>query len=256
MIGSAMGGLYAALINRVAPSAHLSMSACALIAMAALFGAAARAPLTFIIFAFELTRDYDAVLPLMLAVAVAHAIALVFMRHSIMTEKLARRGLHVHQEYEVDVFRQVSVQSVMDRDPQMIPGRTTVMELAERISAHDPMLMPHQAWLLSDDHGHLAGIVTRGDLVRALERDEDGRMSAFDAGTRQLQVAYPDETLHDALHRMLLFHCGRLPVMSRDDPHTLVGYLGRAAVLEARLRRMREDTIRQPGWFGRAMERT
>jgi H+/Cl- antiporter ClcA len=256
MVGAAMGGLYAGAVNHLAPAAHLSMSACALIAMAALFGAAARAPLTFIIFAFELTRDYDAVLPLMLAVAVAHAVALAFMRHSIMTEKLARRGLHVHQEYEVDVFRQVSVQSVMDPQPHMIPGETHVVELAERIAAGDPVLTKHQAWLLSDDRGRLAGIVTRGDLVRALEADDDGSLTAFDAGTRNLHVAYPDETLHDALHRMLLVRCGRLPVVSRDDPSQLLGYLGRAAVLEARLRRVHEDTIRQPGWLGAAVGRT
>jgi CBS domain-containing protein len=256
MVGSAMGGLYAGVVNHFVPGAHLSMSACALIAMAALFGAAARAPLTFIIFAFELTRDYDAVLPLMLAMAVAHAVALVFMRQSIMTEKLARRGLHVHQEYEVDVFRQVSVEAVMDPEPHMIPGSITIVDLAERIAACDPMLTKHQAWLLSDDRGRLAGIVTRGDLVRALERDDEGAMTAFEAGTRNLQVAYPDETLHDALHRMLLFHCGRLPVMSRADPDQLVGYLGRAAVLHARLRRVQEDTVRQQGWLGRTLQRT
>jgi CBS domain-containing protein len=256
MIGAALGGIYAGVLNHFVPGLQLSMSACALIAMASLFAAAARAPLTFIVFAFELTRDYDAVLPLMLAVAVAHAVALVFMRHSIMTEKLARRGLHVHQEYEVDVFRQVSVQTVMDPHPQLVPGTTPVVELANRIADGDPVLTKHQAWLLSDTAGRLAGIVTRGDLVRALEKDEDEELTAIEAGTRQLHVAYPDETLHDALHRMLLFRCGRLPVVSRDEPSKVLGYLGRAAVLEARLRRMREDTVRQPGWIGRVVQRT
>jgi H+/Cl- antiporter ClcA len=249
MIGAALGGLYAGAINQFVPGIHLSSSACALIAMAALFGAAARAPLTFIVFAFELTRDYDAVLPLMLVVATAHAVAVVFMRHSIMTEKLARRGLHVHQEYEVDVFRQVSVEAVMDRQPLMLPGTVPVVELAERVAAGEPALTRHQAWLLSDERGKLAGIITRGDLVRALERDEDETMTALEAGTKHLHVAYPDESLHDALHRMLHFRCGRLPVLSREAGGALVGYLGRAAVLEARLRRMHDDTVRQPGWL-------
>jgi H+/Cl- antiporter ClcA len=249
MVGAALGGLYAGVLNAVVPSLHLSASACALIAMAALFAAAARAPLTFIVFAFELTRDYDAVLPLMLVVAIAHAVALVFMRHSIMTEKLARRGLHVHQEYEVDVFRQVSVSAVMDPNAGLVPASMPAVELAERVASGDPALVKHQAWLLANDAGRLEGIVTRGDLVRALDRDDEGAMTVIEAGTRRPHVTYPDESLHDALHRMLHFRCGRLPVVSRDEPDRVVGYLGRAAILDARLRRLHEDTVRQPGWL-------
>ena len=68
--------------------------------MGAVFGAAANATFTFIIFAFEITRDYNAVLPLMFVCVIASGIARRFMKASIMTEKLARRGLRVHQEYE------------------------------------------------------------------------------------------------------------------------------------------------------------
>jgi H+/Cl- antiporter ClcA len=76
--------------------------------MGAVFGAASRATFSFMIFAFEITRDYNAVLPLMLVSVLADGIAMWLMpRSSIMTEKLARRGLRIHQDYEVDLLQQL-----------------------------------------------------------------------------------------------------------------------------------------------------
>ena len=89
-----MGGLFAMIGNHAFPAAHLSPGAFALVAMGAVFGAASRATFSFIIFAFEITRDYNSVLPLMLVAVIADGVAMLLMpKSSIMTEKLARRGL-------------------------------------------------------------------------------------------------------------------------------------------------------------------
>ena len=247
--GAALGGLYAGVINYFVPSAHLSPGAFALVAMAAVFGAAARAPFTLIIFAFEITRNYDSVLPLMLVVVVAYAIALRFMDNSIMTERLARRGRQVNQEYEVDVFQQVAVSRAMDEHPTLIPAATPIGTLAARIARNEPEVVRHQALLLTDERGELAGILTRGDLMRALQRDPSGKLTALEAGDATPHVTYPDEMLGDALNRMLQQNCGRLPVVARDNPKKIVGYLGRAAVLQARLWRLHEDNVAEPGWL-------
>jgi len=256
MVGAAAGALFAGLANALDPAAHLPSNAFALVSMAAVFGAAARAPFTFIIFAFELTRDYDSVLPLMLVVAIAHFVALIFQENSILTEKLARRGLRVHQEYEVDVFQQVLVERAMDREPTVLPATLTVGAVAERISAQDKALARHQAFLLTDERGELAGIVTRGDLVRAFERDPTGQLTLAEAGNADPVVTYPDETLSEALARMLRHPCGRLPVVARENPKQIVGYLGRAALLEARRRRLQEEHEPQPGWLKTAANTT
>jgi len=101
-------------VNRWVPSANLAAGAFALVAMGAVFGAASRATFAFILFAFEITRDYNAVLPLMLVSVIADGAAMLFMpTSSIMTEKLARRGLRIHQDYETDVLEHVSVAETM-----------------------------------------------------------------------------------------------------------------------------------------------
>src|SRR6202142_537152 len=117
MWSAAMGGIFALVANHFVPGAHLSPGAFALVAMGAVFAAASRATFTFIIFAFEITRDYNSVLPLMLVSVIADGIAMLLMPNSsIMTEKLARRGLHVHQDYETDVLSQARVADTMEQE--------------------------------------------------------------------------------------------------------------------------------------------
>src|SRR6202522_4064791 len=204
MWSAAMGGIFAMVANHFVPGAHLSPGAFALVAMGAVFGAASRATFTFIIFAFEITRDYNSVLPLMLVSLIADGIAMWLMpRASIMTEKLARRGLHIHQDYEADVLQQVRVSETMDRDAPTLHAQMKVSELSDLIARRDPSVSRHQGMLILDSDGKLAGVITRGDVMRALNEDPNGASSVLDAGTRQVVVTFPDETLHEASVKIL-----------------------------------------------------
>ena len=252
MSSAAMGGLFAMGVDHMLPAANLSAGAFALVAMGAVFGAASRATFSFIIFAFEITRDYNSVLPLMLVSVIADGIAMWLMpRASIMTEKLARRGLHIHQEYETDVLQQVRVSETMEPEVPTLPAALTVGELADMIARRDPSVSRHQGMLIMDSDGKLAGVITRGDVMRALETDPSGVSTVLDAGVRDVVVTYPDETLHDAAAKMLRNNIGRLPVVDRKDARRVVGYLGRPGIMAARLQRLDEEQVREPGWIKR-----
>jgi len=253
--GAALGAAYAIVVNHLLPGAHLDPAAYALTGMAAVFAAASRATFAFIIFAFEITRDYDAVLPLMLVCVIANAVAQLFLKESIMTEKLVRRGLKVHLEYEVDVLHQVQVGEVMDKQPAALPAALALSELAARIGRHDTSVAKHSAYPLLDAEGHLAGIITRGDVFRALERGADAATPLLDAGHASPVVTYPDETLHDAAEKMLRHGIGRLPVVDPADPQRLLGYLDRAPLLEARQRRLNDESVVETGWLLRSRNR-
>jgi CIC family chloride channel protein len=251
MWSAAMGGVFAMVGNHLFPGAHLSPGAFALVAMGAVFGAASRATFSFIIFAFEITRDYNSVLPLMLVAVIADGIAMLFMpKSSIMTEKLARRGLRVHQDYEADALTQATVGETMDSNAPVIPADATVGELAARIAANDPAVCRRQALLIVDGD-RLVGIITRGDLMRALDKDSVGAMKVQEAGSTHLVVTYPDELVSEAAAKLLRFDIGRLPVVDRADERKIVGYLGRAAILSARLRRLQDEHVIEPGWVPR-----
>jgi CBS domain-containing protein len=136
----------------------------------------------------------------------------------------------------------------MDKDPVTIPATLTVAEFSERIARGDPQVARRQGTPIVDAQGELVGLITRSDLVRVLEQDPEGEMTVLEAGSRSLIIAYPDEPLKDAVGKMLKHGIGRLPVVSRDNPRELLGYLGRTGLLEARLRKMHEDEFREQRW--------
>lgn len=175
---------------------------------------------------------------------------MLFMpRSSIMTEKLARRGLRVFQDYEADVLSQVSVAETMEQSPPIVAAGTKIGQLADRIARHDPEVAKHDAMLIVDEAGKLIGVVTRGDILRALENDSTGMIAVQDAGSTKLVVTYPDELVAEAATKMLNHSVGRLPVVDRNDERKVVGYLGRSAVLGARMRKLHDEHFREPGWL-------
>ena len=251
MSSAALGGVFAMVVNFIVPGAHLSPGAYALVAMAAVFGAASRATFTFIVFAFEITRDYNAILPLMLGCVIADMIAIRYLPSSIMTLKLTRRGLSVPDYYEAGVLNVVRVGEIMRTDVQPIPPEMAVSELAERTERRDGSYTLTDGLPIVGSDGHIVGIVTESDLLRALEKDPKGNMSVVDAGSSKLIVAFPDELVFEALLRMLQNNIGRLPVVAREDPLRMVGYLNRSSILGAWTRHLEEEGIREHGWFSK-----
>jgi CIC family chloride channel protein len=249
MSSAALGGAFAMVMNLIFPSLHLSPGAYALVAMAAVFGSASRATFAFIVFAFEITRDYNAILPLMLACVIADIIALRYLPNSIMTEKLARRGLRVPDQFEVSAMKISRVAEVMRQDVRPITETMTVAQLAEKMGRGEPGYNLTQGLPIASADGKLVGIVTQGDLLRALEQDPQGSSSVLDAGSNKLIVAYPDELVHDAMLAMVKHNIGRLPVVSREDPQKLLGYFNRASLLAAWSRQAQEETVRETGWL-------
>ena len=80
-----------------------------------------------------------------------------------------------------------------------------------------------------------------------MQQDPAGTATVLAAGQTQLIVTFPDETLYDAIAKMLKHNLGRLPVVEREDHRQAVGYLGRADILAARMRHHEEEESRSRG---------
>jgi len=85
--------------------------------------------------------------------------------------------------------------------------------------------------------------------VSALDKDPSGAMTVQEAGSTHVVVTYPDELVSEAAAKLLRFGIGRLPVVARNDERKIVGYLGRASILAARLRRFHDEHVFEPGWL-------
>ncbi len=221
----------------------------AMISMAAVMGGTMRSPLTGMFFVLELSHDLNAAPALLCASVAALAVTVLLLRRSILTEKLARRGQHLARATVVDLFEMMRVSDVMDYDVPLIPATTPLPRFSARIASGDPLVCTRQGTLLGDEHGDLAGIITRGDVVREFRRSRDDSLTVERKPVLQkLIVAYPDETLHDAIAKMLRHDVGRLPVVERANEKKAIGYLGRASIMGARARYHREEEFRSRGF--------
>jgi H+/Cl- antiporter ClcA len=248
-IGAGAGGLVGALLLHLIPASGVDLRMAALVGMAAMFAGASRALLATIIFSFETTHQSNGLLAVLIGSTLAVFVARLLMQNSIMTEKIARRGLKIPQDYDADAFERTKVATIMDTKIKTLSASVSVAELADLLAKHDPETSAHQGWPLVDAYGQLVGIVTRSDLVRAIDRTGGRNMPLLEAGTSSVVTAFPDETVLDSVARMLLHNVGRLPVVSRDNQRKLVGYLSRTSLLSARLASIKDETVRDAGWY-------
>ncbi len=236
LMGASFGALVGHAANSLAPGVHVDPGAFALVSMAATFGAAARAPFTSIVFIFELTGDYQVILPLMLATVIADLIASGMMTESLMTEKLARRGLTVRGDYEVDVMRTTDVDKVMTTDVHTLPADAT---FADAMSSF--LSTGHGGFPVVDGSGACVGIVTRSDILReGADLDAPVRTIA----TPDPVTVSPGTLALDALHTMLQDGVEHLPVVADGR---LVGICTRTDLLRTRLEQIEHERP-QPGW--------
>jgi H+/Cl- antiporter ClcA/predicted transcriptional regulator len=242
LISGCFGSLFAEGFARVAPGLEVSPTAFALVAMAATFAAATRTPLTSIVFVFELTRDYDAVLPLMGTTVLAVLITRWLMSESLMTEKLARRGLSVHNDYEVDRTKTTVVRDVMSSDVVSLPVDATVDEVRQTIADQ-----PHSSYPLVALDGRCQAVITRHALLMAespQERLADVGCDGADESGPPLVITAPGETVHELMSRLLVSEAD-IAVVVADGK--LAGVCTRTDILEPRRVQIAQER-RDPAW--------
>jgi len=217
-IGAAFGGAFGVFMHMVFPAIAAPYPAYALVGMAAVFSAASRATLTSIVMLFEMTRNYDIILPLMFACVVADIVAWLLYPDTIYTKKLSRRGIVIAHDLEINVLKTRFVANVMTSEVDAISKTMPVYKAQERM-----LETGHQGFPIVDEDGRLAGIITGRDVVKAIRTDRN--LPVIEASNRELTVAYPDETLDAVWQRMARHEIGRLPVVSRSDTRKLVGFI-------------------------------
>jgi CIC family chloride channel protein len=221
-IGATLGGAFGMLMANLFPSLSVSPAAFALVGMAAVLVGAVHAPLTAVLLLFEMTNDYRIILPLMFAVAISLVISQRIQRDSVYAMGLARHGIRLDRGRDVEVMSAITVGEAMRPGAESLPESMSLIEAAETLSK-----MRHHGLPVVDDEGRLSGIITVQDIEHATGK------TVGDACTRQVEVAFPDETLNMALRRMSRRDVGRLPVVSRENPRRLLGVLRRADVIHA-----------------------
>ncbi len=216
-----------------------------LISMGAILGGTMRSPFTGVVFAVELTHDVNMLLPLLIAVTLAHATTVLALRRSILTEKVARRGYHLTREYSVDPLEILFVREVMRPNVAVLPADLPLAGLTRWLEA-DGRTRRERLYPVVDAERRLLGVVRRGDL-RRLQSQHGAEASCPLAAVLRLEpvVAHPDEPLRVVAYRMAETGLTRFPVVERGDGRRLVGMVVLRDLLEARMRNLEAERRRE-----------
>ena len=231
-LGALLGGLAAVLL----PHAGIDPRIAALVGMAAIFAGASRAMLASAVFAFETTLQPLGLLPLLGGCAAAYFVSCLMMRNTIMTEKIARRGVRVPGEYVADFLEQLLVRDCASRT-------VVTLRAGDRLDAVRAWLASgadgtqHQGFPVLDAQDALVGVVTRRDLFGP---GSAGDGCVGDVIHRPPVVTYEINTLREAADHMVEENVGRLPVVTRAAPQRVIGMLTRSDLLAAHKRRLVE----------------
>lgn len=251
IMGGAMGAVLAGFLPAADPGFW------ALLAMAATMGGTMRAPLTATFFAVELTGNTHVLVPLIAATATAHAVTVLLMKRSILTEKIARRGHHMVREYRVDPFALTGVREVMTSDVESVPATMTLHGAAAFLTAPETR---HPSFPVVDEERHVLGVIDPPAILRwrRTGKHRTTTLGELLAGSK-VTLAYPDEYLEGLSDKLLMANVSHLPVVTRENAR-LVGYVGwkdlmrvrskkqaeerdRSALLGFRIRRRKQDSV-------------
>lgn len=234
-IGGGIGGLIGAGAIFLLPAAGIDVRIAGLVGMAALFAGASRALLASVVFAFETTLQPMALLPLLGGCASAYLISSMLMRNTIMTEKIARRGVQTPNEYSTDPLDHILVRDVATKDVVTIRANQQVGATQDWMQANMPG-SEHQGYPLVNDVGTLVGVITKKEIQECQERGY--RVSEL---VQTLpRFVYDDCTVRQAADHMVNHDIGRLPVVNREGKPRLVGILTRSDIMSAYRKRISE----------------
>ncbi|HEY7308261.1 MAG TPA: chloride channel protein [Gemmataceae bacterium] len=252
-----MGGALGSLIARILPGDYGSLWA--LVGMASIMGGCMRSPFTGIVFALELTWDVKVLPALLVASFVSYGFTVLFMKRSILTEKVARRGYHISREYSVDPLERAGIGEVMTRNVTTIPAAMPVVELLKSYF-HPGGIHKHQAYPVVDEKGLVLGILTRTNMLEDWVARGMNPELASDVATMNVIIAYDLiqrapitafawESCRTAAERMAEAGVGRLIVVADDNPQKMIGLVTRSDLLKPRAREVEEE-IKRERFFG------
>ena len=217
----------------------------ALVGMAAILGGTMRSPLMATFFAVELTGNTHILLPVMVATVSAFTLTVLLMKRSILTERIARRGLHLSREYSVDPFLNSRVADIMIRNVETLPAN---MKVSDAIEFYSSEAHRHKSYPVADGEGRLLGMIARADALNWAEDPESQNQTLAEAldGTILLE-GYDDEIVAALADRMIANDVGRVPILSRVTGQ-LVGLVARRDLLKVRARLMHQEVSRSQGF--------
>jgi CIC family chloride channel protein len=202
MLGDALGRVF----HSAFPTWTAPAAAYGLVAMAAVFAAAAEAPITAIMIVFEMSDNYTIILPLMTATVIATILGRRFLNSTVYELKLERRGIDWQRVRRPRPIARTLVSSIERRPVVTALDTEPASDVIERLHGTDELVVP-----VIDGSGNLVGIAPANELAWSVARDPTARVG--DVARPALATLVSTETLERAADLMTEPHVPLLPVV-------------------------------------------
>ena len=242
-IGCMLGGVYGCIVNSIFPGNTAATGAYALIGMATVFAAAARAPLTAVFMIFETTANYYMLMPILAASVVAALFASVLDKESLYTLKLSRSVLDMQQGSRalISPLEGINVAEVMSSDFTSVSPDTSVHDAIAKLKETGYALLA-----VIDKKGNFCGQIDRRDIIYwRMRRSGNNTKSTCVKEIMRTDVEFltPNDSLAAAVHLMCRCRCGCLPVLESSRSRKLVAMLDRSEVFQAFVQKQGEQAL-------------
>ncbi|MEO5967223.1 MAG: chloride channel protein [Ferruginibacter sp.] len=227
-IGGAAGALMGMLINNYFPQSGVPIPMAALVGMAAMFAGASRALLTSIIFALETTNQSNALLPLLAACSAAYIVSFFLMENTIMTEKIARRGIKTPDSFEPDLLENILVNTVLENTNSIVFSENNTIGEVRKWLEEEPERTKNY-YTISSDEGEFRGLISSSNLMNY--HNSNNALINTLIKSKRASITGTD-TLKFAAEQMSKENVDVLPVISKET-HKLIGVLSYQSILEA-----------------------
>lgn len=238
-IGAMAGGLFGIIVHSLFPGVTAHPGAYALVGMAAVVAGTTHATITSILIVFEMTKDYRIMLALMIACVFSTLVARRFLRPSIYSLKLIRRGIRLSGGRDVNLLEVIKVGDIMQRDFKTVPMHTSLYALLRYLEESTETTLP-----VVTPEGRLYGMISFQDLRTVLTKHEiDALVIASDIATRDIVSITEDENLNQAFEKFGLRDFDLLPVVEKDDPTKIKGVIHKSYVISYYNKRLMERMV-------------
>lgn len=237
LMGALVGGIAGRLVHLVSPDAA-SAGAYMLVGMGAMFAGITYAPFTAIILLFELTHDYNIILPLMFTVGITLMVARALDPESLDSRKLMRKGVRTHETSELRTLEKYHVAELMTRDVLTIPAAMTLAQITDFIRDH-----AHTGYPVVNAEGGLVGLITYAELHQAFKKGAPApsEVLARDIMRAQVPTAGPDESLTEAVRRMQKAGADRVVILDRGG--RIVGLITKSDIIGIYRKLFEKETV-------------
>jgi len=227
-IGAMAGGTFGAIAHHIFPSITSSAGAYATVGVGAFLAAVTHAPLTGMFLLFEMTGNYQIIIPIMLSATIGTFVSHRLSRNSIDTYELAMRGINLHAGREMTILHSVRVKDVMRRDFTTVRDKVNLKEFIELvIEGPGGFYYP-----VVNGKGEMIGIISLQDVRKVLFEDYIKEIvTVGQLCSEDVKVLYPEDTLAKALNHFAEMDIDEIPVVDPNNPKKVIGMLRRGDVV-------------------------